>query len=78
MMKFATWIGLVVVLSSTAGCGPTLVPGDFCDLASPLRWTDPATFDYLDEREPGLLDQMLAQNKLGATPKSEGGCAWGR
>ena len=75
-MKSALWIGPVAALSLIAGCATGPVPGDFCDLASPLTWTDPGTFDYLDEREPDLLDQMLSQNRLGATPESKGGCGW--
>lgn len=75
MTKFVTWARLIVAASLIAGCANP-PPGDFCDLASAMRWNDPATFEYLEEHEPELLTQMLSQNRLGASAPAEGGCGW--
>ena len=75
-MRLPKWIGRLVALSLIAGCAAAPLPGNVCDLTSPIRFNEAATFDYLEEHEPEALSQILSQNRYGALPESEGGCGW--
>jgi len=51
----------LVVLS--AGCGPRMSSGGYCDLAAPLLFGDTETVEWLNANDRRLLEDIVVHNE---------------